>query len=184
MLTESSQSGINEPLFIQNHHETVAMSKKPKTLYFVPTNDPEPQELIITEGKPPVPARIASDPAKLQLWKFVTEELERRNMLAKSHTLVISEFIEVVLLMTKCREELDANGEMVDIFGEDGQWLGQRTSPWFTMLNKQQPVFLKLVEKLGISPRDAMLIATPDASPIEAIRQITSEAKEITYFRT
>jgi hypothetical protein len=52
------------------------------------------------------------------------------------------------------------------------------------MLHKQQAIFIKLAEKLGLTPRDITFLVSPDAVPVDNVRQIVSEAKEITYFRT
>jgi phage terminase small subunit len=156
----------------------------PKPLYFTPEAEPEVTTELCTAADIAVPARIQSDPQKHQLWKYLVADLEHRRILSPTYTLLVSELVEVTSLMLKCRSEMDEHGEMIDIFNDEGQWIGQRPSPWFTMLHKQQAIQIKLFEKLGLTPRDITFLVTPDASPIEAIRQITSEAKEITYFRT
>lgn len=154
---------------------------KLQSLYF--NSSPETTELCTLDSMP-CPARIADDTVKKQLWDFIVADMEHRRVLSPTYTLLISELVETVVLIHKCREQLDKEGETIDIFNEKGSFMGQRLSPWFTIVSKQQPILIKLLEKIGMSPRDITFLVSPDAVPTENIQQINAECREITYFRT
>jgi hypothetical protein len=52
------------------------------------------------------------------------------------------------------------------------------------ILNKNQTMMLKLMEKVGMSPRDIVYLANPEAVSAPAvIQQTLTEFAGITYFR-
>lgn len=157
---------------------------KPTPLYFMDSPETAESTQLCKASDIPVPARIADDNVKMQLWTYLVADLEKRQLLSPTYTLVLSEFVEVICLMHKCRTQLDEHGEMVDTFTDEGQWMGSKPSPWFTMLHKQQAVFIKLAEKLGLTPRDITFLVSPEAVPMDNVRQINAEFQNITYFRT
>jgi len=83
-----------------------------------------------------------------------------------------------------CRENIDKNGYTFDRVDEEGNFLGTFTNPMVTILNRNQVIMLKLMEKIGMSPRDIVYLANPDAvSAPAAIQQTLTEFAGITYFR-
>ena len=158
----------------------MARSKLP-ALYF--NASPESTELCTADSMP-CPARIANDTMKKQLWDFIVADMEHRRVLSPTYVLLISELVETTALIHKSRERMDAEGETIDTFNEEGTFMGTRLSPWFTIVSKQQPILIKLLEKIGMSPRDITFLISPDAVPSENITQINAECREITYFRT
>lgn len=157
---------------------------KPTPLYFIDSPETAESTQLCKASDIPVPSRIAEDDTKMQLWTYLVADLEKRQLLSPTYTLVLSEFVEVIVLMHKCRTQMDEQGEMVDIFSDEGQWMGSKPSPWFSMLHKQQAIFIKLAEKLGLTPRDITFLVSPEAVPVENIKQINAEFQNITYFRT
>jgi len=130
-----------------------------------------------------IPERIVMDPLKKQLWDFIVADMENRKCLSSTYTLLISELVEVITLMHTCREKLDEDGLVVEKFDDEGNYLSSIPSPYFTILNRQQPMLIKILEKLGLSPRDITYLVSPEASSAAPIEAIANEVKSITYFR-
>jgi|TARA_R110000868_G_scaffold127587_1_gene335373 P27 family predicted phage terminase small subunit len=130
-----------------------------------------------------IPERIIRDPLKKQLWDFIVADMENRKCLSNTYTLLISELVEVITLMHTCREKLDEDGLVVEKFDDEGNYLSSIPNPYFTIMNRQQPMLIKILEKLGLSPRDITYLVSPEASSAAPIEAIANEIKAITYFR-
>ena len=139
---------------------------------------------LCTLNAMPIPERITKDPLKKQLWDFICIDMEQRRCLSPTYSLLISELVEVVTLMYKCREALDVQGLVIDKLDEDGNYLSTVQNPHAAIMSRQQPMLIKLLEKIGMSPRDIHYLVNPEATsshqPIEAA---VDEYKAITYFR-
>lgn len=135
-------------------------------------------------AKMPVPAEIAEDKKKMALWNFLCSDLANRNLLTPTYLFTIRETVNTVALLDAYREQLEAEGPLVEAFGQKGQSLGQKMNPLFSAVNKLQALLLQYIAKLGLSPRDIHYLSNPDASPTEPIEAVVSENKRITYFRS
>ena len=151
--------------------------------YFSGIPLPDPGTELCTAQNMTLPERIASDPVKKQLWDFIVADMENRNCLSSTYTLLISELVEVVVLLDKCRRKLSEEGEVVHRYDDEGNYLGSAPSAWFSILSKQQPMLIKLLEKIGMSPRDIHYLASPEATSVEVLEAKANDAKGITYFR-
>lgn len=151
--------------------------------YFSGTPIPEPGTELCTAQNMTIPSSIAGDAVKRQLWDFIVADMENRNCLSSTYTLLISELVEVVVLLDKCRRKLSEEGEVIHRYDDEGNYMGSAPSPWFSILSKQQPMLIKLLEKIGMSPRDIHYLASPEATSVEVLEAKSTDAKGITYFR-
>jgi len=132
----------------------------------------------------PVPLRIVNNPAMKKMWDFIVTDMESRRCLSPTYTLIVSELVETWHVVHTCRENIDKNGYTFDRVDEEGNFLGTFTNPMVTILNRNQVIMLKLMEKIGMSPRDIVYLANPDAVSAPAvIQQTLTEFAGITYFR-
>jgi hypothetical protein len=130
-----------------------------------------------------VPSRIEQNVIMKQLWHFICTDMENRRCLSPTYTLLISELCEVICLMNTCREKLDTEGLVIDKFTEEGQFMSSQPSPYYNILQRQQPMLVKLLEKIGMSPRDIHYLVNPDATSLQPIEAHVTEMQKITYFR-
>jgi hypothetical protein len=151
--------------------------------YFVGAPIPAETTELCTIDKMPMPKRIAADPDRLALWNFICADMENRRCLSSTYTLLISELVEVCSLMYKCREAIDKDGEIVEKFDDEGNYLASYPNPFVTILTRQQPVLIKLLEKIGMSPRDIHYLVNPEATALSPIETTANDMKAITYFR-
>lgn len=132
----------------------------------------------------PIPERITKDPLKIQLWNFICTDLEYRQCLSQTHSILISELVEVISLMYKCREALDREGLTIAKFDSEGNYMSTIQNPHASILSRQQPMLIKLLEKTGMSPRDIHYLMNPDASScVQQIENGAADYAKITYFR-
>ena len=141
---------------------------------------PKSDETASMLDQMPVPVRIANDPQRKALWTLICADMEKRRCLSPTYAPMIGELIEVMDMMHKCRESIDKEGMVVDIYDGDGNYHGQKPNPYVNILSRQQPVFLKLCEKMGLAPRDILFLEAPEDKPPEVI---DAEFKRVTYFR-
>lgn len=138
---------------------------------------------LTTADSMPCPARIAEDPQKKQLWDFICADMEHRRCLSSTYVLLISELVEVVSMIHECRQKISEEGMTVNRFDSDGNFMGSSPSPYVNILTRQQPVLLKILEKIGMSPRDITFLVNPEATAHATIEVANSDIKAITYFR-
>jgi hypothetical protein len=165
-----------------------------------PEKEIETADGTCTISQIPIPERIARDKQMMQLWTFILADFEKRRVLSPSYAILISELVEVTCLMHKCRQEIDkaaresddGNGELIMIYDTDRDGnkylVGVSPSPWLKILNTQQTIQLKLMEKLGMTPRDIVFIIAPEGSIPVAGERFEDDRPEgmrgITYFRS
>jgi len=162
---------MNHP---KEHHMAKPKRKptkpKPKQTYYFVAPTSEIVEYATAEDLP-VPHRIYDDPDKRLLWNFIVSDMEKRRVLNPTYGTLISELVEVLHLMHKCRQKLDAEGMVVEKYDDEGNYLDSKPSPWFTILNRQQPIMLALAARLGLTPRDILFLRVPEQvseEPIDA----------------
>tara|TARA_R110000868_G_scaffold127970_3_gene335900 strand:- start:67 stop:561 length:495 start_codon:yes stop_codon:yes gene_type:complete len=130
-----------------------------------------------------IPKRIVENEVMKQLWDFICTDMESRRCLSSTYTLLISELCEVICLMNTCREKLDKEGLVIDKYTEEGQFMSSQPSPYYNILQRQQPMLVKLLEKIGMSPRDIHYLVNPEATSLQPIEVQATEMQKITYFR-
>mgnify|MGYP003336040236 FL=1 len=150
-------------------------------------SDVAPREIDVdtcSAAQMPVPLRIVNNPAMKKMWDFIVTDMESRRCLSPTYTLVISELVETWHVVHTCRENIDKDGYTFDRVDEEGNFLGTYPNPMVVILNKNQTMMLKLMEKVGMSPRDIVYLANPEAVSAPAvIQQTLTEFAGITYFR-
>lgn len=151
-------------------------------LYFSGKKAPDANTELCTMADMPVPVRIAKDKEKKQIWDYICADMESRQCLSATYAITISELIETLALMNKCRKEMDENGLVIDKRDDEGNYLGSVESPYVKILARQQGVLLKLLEKLGMTPRDITYLMKADVTPDKMITGFVTEVRGMQYW--
>lgn len=158
--------------------------RTPKETYFFSGRTvPEPGTELCKASEMPCPTRIAAHEQMKQLWDFICADMENRRCLSPTYSLLISELVEVTQMLYECRQKISEEGMTIDRFDDEGNFLGSQPSPYVSILSRQQPMLIKLLEKIGMSPRDITFLVNPEATAHSTIQQATNDIKAITYFR-
>jgi hypothetical protein len=152
--------------------------------YFSGIPLPETNTELCTADTMPVPGRIASDPMKKELWDFIVADMQNRRCLSTTYLLLITELVEVLSMMHECREKISENGMVTTLFDDEGSFKGEMESPYVKILARQQPILIKILEKLGMNPRDISYLINTEASAIQPIEAQVADFKAVTYFRS
>ena len=152
--------------------------------YFSGIPLPETNTELCTADTMPVPGRIADDPMKLELWKFICADMQNRRCLSTTYLLLITELVEVLAMIHECREKISENGMVTTLFDDEGNFRGEAESPYVKILARQQPMLIKILEKLGMNPRDIIYLVNPEATSKTPIEAHVQDLKSITYFRS
>lgn len=152
--------------------------------YFSGIPLPETNTELCTMDAMPVPQRVDKDPVKRALWDFICADMENRKCLSPTYTLLISELVETLVMMHDCREKISADGMVTTLFDDEGNFRGEMESPYVKILGRQQPMLIKLLEKLGMTPRDISYLISTEATSLNPVQETVSELKQITYFRS
>ena len=133
-----------------------------------------------------IPVSITEDKDKLELWKYLVADLKDRKIYSSTFTFIVTDTVNTVWLLHKLENDLHTQGSLVDRHNRDGDVVGQMTNPLFDQVMKLKAHMQKLIEKLGMSPRDiAFLIPGDGPSPAEitaAEQAGGSNTKRIVYF--
>jgi len=78
---------------------------------------------------------------------------------------------------------ISENGMVTTLFDDEGNFRGEQESPYVKILARQQPMLIKILEKIGMSPRDITYLVNPEATSQAPIEASVNEHKSITYFR-
>lgn len=151
--------------------------------YFSGIPLPESSTELCTASTIPIPERVLQDEKKKQLWDFIVADMENRRCLSATYTLLISELVEVIMLMHQCRTAMDKDGLIVNKYDDEGNFITSLPNPHYTILSRQQPMLIKLLEKIGMSPRDITYLVNPEATATQQIEERKSEFTGIQYFR-
>lgn len=151
-------------------------------LYFSGKKAPDANTELCTMADMPVPVRIAKDKEKKQIWDYICADMESRQCLSATYAITISELIETLALMNNCRKKMDENGLVIDRVDDEGNYLGSIESPYVKILARQQGVLLKLLEKLGMTPRDITYLMKADVTPDKMITGFVTEVKGMQYW--
>lgn len=151
-------------------------------LYFSGKKAPDANTELCSMADMPVPTRISSNTEMKQIWDFICADMESRQCLSATYAITISELIETLFVINKCRKHMDKDGLVIDRFDDEGNYLGSIESPYTKIMARQQGVLLKLLEKLGMTPRDITYLMKADASPDTVIQGRVTELKGIQYW--
>jgi hypothetical protein len=137
---------------------------------------------IVSVKALPIPESIDT-PEKEKLWVFLTSDLAKRGLLAESYTWSIEMLINNKFLLDQYRANLEETGPLMPTFSRDGNTItGYIENPIFSMLKRVESTVIKLMEKLGLTPRDIVYLNNPDAKiQIEGV--VSEERKKVSYFR-
>jgi hypothetical protein len=129
-----------------------------------------------------VPTRIAKNKEKKQIWDYICADMESRQCLSATYAITISELIETLALINQCRKHMDEKGLVIDRVDDEGNYLGSNESPYVKIMARQQGVLLKLLEKLGMTPRDITYLMKADVTPDKMITGFVTEVKGMQYW--
>lgn len=133
-----------------------------------------------------IPMSIAGEPDKLELWNFLVADLKDRKIYSSTFTFIVTDTVQTVWLLHELETTLHEQGTLVDRFNRDGDVVGQMSNPIFDQVMKLKAHMQKLIEKLGMSPRDiAFLVPGEGPSPAQiaaAEQEGAKEKKGIVYF--
>ena len=129
-----------------------------------------------------VPAIIADNPQKLELWRFIVADLQDRHLWSPTYTLLVQEMINCVVRLGQIVEIVDNEGLTVDKISQRGLVIGSVKHPLLSEESVLRDKLLKFIEKLGMSPRDIVFLTNPDA-PAVLDAQFSDPTNKITYFR-
>lgn len=151
-------------------------------LYFSGKKAPDANTELCTMADMPVPIRIAKDKEKKQIWDYICADMESRQCLSATYAITISELIETLALINKCRKEMDEHGLVIERYDDKRNFLGSSESPYVKIMARQQSVLLKLLEKLGMTPRDITYLMKADVTPDKMITGFVTEVKGMQYW--
>lgn len=131
-----------------------------------------------------IPAAIAENPEKREIWTFLEEDLKARNIFSPTYLFTMEEIVEVAHRLRVTRTELDREGDVIPRWNKNGDQVGTTANPRFDMMMRLSTQLIKLIEKVGMSPRDIVFLQHTDASSSEVILEADiSEQKKVVYFR-
>ena len=151
-------------------------------LYFSGKKAPDANTELCTMADMPVPTRIAKNKEKKQIWDYICADMESRQCLSATYAITISELIETLALINQCRKHMDEKGLVIDRYDDEGSYLGSNESPYVKIMARQQGVLLKLLEKLGMTPRDITYLMKADVTPDKMITGFVTEVKGMQYW--
>lgn len=130
-----------------------------------------------------VPATIAEQPDKLEMWRWLVADLTNRQLFKSTYSVVIEELVETYCLVKALREALTTQGLMVDVKNRKGDVIGTEVNPVTKEIQRHQVTLLKLLEKLGMSPKDIVFLQGPDGPAPQDVIPDAADSKGIVYFR-
>ena len=129
-----------------------------------------------------IPESIASHPQKRDIWVFLEEDLKARGIYSPTYTFVLQEITETAYRLNASRASLDQEGDMVPRYDRFGNECGQMANPRFAQMLQLQTALMKLMEKVGMSPRDIVFLQHSEGNFDDIIEE-TDSPKKINYFR-
>lgn len=130
----------------------------------------------------PPPERIQDNAIKLDLWNYVCADLASREILSPSYVVSITILVDNICNYNEYLKILEDTGALVPVFSKDGETVVKyEPNPVFAMVKNIEKVIIKLCEKFGLNPRDAVYVTNPDIKT-RTIESKSDNRKGITYF--
>ena len=131
----------------------------------------------------PPPQRIQEHELKLEAWNYICADLASRQILSPSYLMSITILVDNIINYNEYLEILETTGALVPVFGRNGASITKYVeNPVFKMVKDTEKVIIKLCEKFGLNPRDAVYVTNPDIKTKAIEAQATDPRKGITYF--
>jgi len=157
-------------------------SKSEREMYYEDHTLPRVSDSVkvLTLDPPP---RIADNELKLEVWNYICADLASREILSPSYIMSIAILTDNIVNYNEYLEILESTGALVPKFAKDGESIVcYEPNPIFAMVKAIEKVIIKMCEKFGLNPRDAIYVTNPDIKT-KAIETSASQPKnKITYF--
>jgi hypothetical protein len=130
------------------------------------------------------PERIQDNPLKLEVWNYLCNDLASREILSPSYIMPITVLVNNIVQYNEYQIILEQTGPLAPVFAKDGESIVKYVpNPIFDMIKSIEKIIIKLCEKFGLNPRDAIYVTNPDIKTRKAIETTATEPrKNITYF--
>ena len=131
------------------------------------------------------PDRIKDDPAKLDCWNYLCNDLAGRQLLSPSYYQSIVILVDNIAAYNEYVPMLEGSGPLIPMFGKDGESIvGYKENPLFSMIKRTEIIINKMCEKFGLNPRDSIYVTNPDIKTKQILEDKSPKVKGITYFNS
>jgi phage terminase small subunit len=134
------------------------------------------------------PARIANREDTLEIWNYLCDDLASRDLLSTSYIIPITLLTDNLVTYHELKASYDDSGPLIPILSkDDGETIvSYKENPLFSMLKRTELIIMKLCEKFGLNPRDAVYVTNPDIKMGQAekgkLTKNEPDKKGIVYF--
>lgn len=131
------------------------------------------------------PERIADNPSKLDTWNYLCNDLASRQLLSTSYIMPITMLVDSIFQYNEYVVVLEDSGPVTPVMDKSGENVVRyEANPLFSIVARLHAQILKLCEKFGLDPRDAVYVTNPDIKQQQAIEAQSTDAKRkgINYF--
>lgn len=130
-----------------------------------------------------IPTAFVDHEGKKELWKFLCEDMKKRNNYSPTFFVAMQTLVENVWQRQECLDHIEAYGKVLEKTNKNGDVIGFITNPSFDQYCRLSTLICKDLEKMGMTPRDIVFLSHTDVSPEEAIQaSINAPTKNIVYF--
>ena len=161
-------------------------SKAERAMYYEDHTLPRSADNITTVVSLSPPDRIKDHPEKLDAWNYICNDLALRQILSPSYIMEITLLVDNIVLYEELRLTLEQSGPLVPVMDKTGDNVVKYVAnPVFDMVKRTEAIMMKLCEKFGLNPRDAVYVTNPDIKTQQAIeaKATGNGQKGITYFQ-
>ena len=131
-----------------------------------------------------IPSEFADHEEKKELWLFLCEDMKKRNNFSPTYFFVMQSLVENVVLRKECLQHMEAHGKVLEKYNKNGDVIGFVPNPSFDQYSRLSLLISRDLEKMGMTPRDIVLVSHPDTTAEDAIRIVGegSPTSGIIYF--
>ena len=161
-------------------------SKAERAMYYEDHTLPRSADNVKTVIQLVPPQRIQDKPEALDAWNYICNDLASRELLSPSYIMDITLLVDNMVQYEELRQLLEDSGPIVPVMDKTGTQVTRYVeNPAFSMVKRVEAVVMKLCEKFGLNPRDAVYVTNPDIKTQQAIEAKASGngQKGITYFQ-
>lgn len=159
-------------------------SKAEREMFAEDHTRPRTADNIINVVSLTPPQRIADNPLKLDIWNYICNDLASRQLLSTSYMMPITMFVDSVYQYNEYVEVLEQSGPVTPVMDKTGENVVRyEANPLFSVVARLHAQIVKLSEKFGLDPRDAVYVTNPDIKEKAIEAQSTdTKRKGINYF--
>ena len=160
-------------------------SKAERAMFAEDHTRPRTADNIINVVSLTPPERIADNPSKLDTWNYICNDLASRELLSTSYIMPITMLVDSVFQYNEYVVVLEQSGPITPIMDKTGDNIVRyEANPLFSIVARLHAQILKLCEKFGLDPRDAVYVTNPDVLTKQVLEDKSPKTKGITYFNS